>query len=481
MSKDKAIILGLSGDQCFLADMLSQLASDGYELTGATPLFGSVLGVIYSLRRGDCIDRAVFKVGKREPGSLSRCWDIDLRGDRTMINERLQAYIDFENSQGYRLAEIIPLAAFPPGEPGADSVGVTCVFERKGTRGTPLSLDKWAMKETRDNTKAFVPCPVLGCRQVLPRMTSQGPNLGSAKDQIAAYLCPEHRVFVSPSTFEYEARFQSILWRSPDDEEALRVVEGVLGGKRTWSRMGRENDEDSLTWNVFYCLQKNKLLRDFAEKLVRTRLFSEWGQVEKAVFWSVDIEGNQVWPELIKARKMLGESATHGSEPDLLLVTRDSVILVEIKFNAPVKTSANQLPTYYTDAAKKLNAFTVSADSAIDHIGYEMARFFLLGKALEAITGKSFSYVTITKSSKDVGISAEVSKVVNGPQFVHLTWKQVRDFLSVVSVTDGRPEAERRILLRYLDGKTAGYDGQQLQCLLDAPGKGPIVLPVHNA
>jgi len=47
---------------------------------------------------------------------------------------------------------------------------------------------------------------------------------------------------------------------------------------------------------------------------------------------------------LKEARADLGESETYGSEPDLILVTNQYVILLEAKFTAPVLTQADKIP-----------------------------------------------------------------------------------------------------------------------------------------
>jgi len=466
MLKDKAEIFDLLGSSMFLAAKLNKVASEGYELTRITPLFGNVNSAIYRLSRGNYIDKAVFQFSKREQGSLFRCWPVKLRGSAPEnVHEELNTYISFENYQGYRLAEIIPLTAFSPDKPGPGSVGINTVFERKGAAGTALTLDKWSMNETREFFDA-VPCPVLGCRHVLARMTSQGPNLHSPKGHLENYLCPDHRIYVSPSTFEYENPLQSILWRAPDDKAALDVINNTSGGKRTWSRMGRENDEDSLTWNFFYYLQKNKLLGKFIEAHVKTPIIAASGNVEKAVFWSFDIQKNQVCQDLIAARQYLGESPTHGSEPDLLVTTDMNVILFEIKYNSPVKTKPSKIPINYATPATTMQVFNVTLGDAITQLGYEMVRFFMLGRALQATTGKSFYYVTITKSGTCADLSAQVANVVNHPRFIHLSWAQLQEFLGKIGNTQGKEEAERNILMRYLDAKSAGYVGQKLQHLL---------------
>jgi len=465
MFANKAMIFDLPAENWKLASRLNEVASCGYELQGITPLFGSINAAIYSLRRGDYIDKAVFRFSKNEQGSLFRCWDLKLHGGRDNVSEEMQTYIDFENAQGYRLAEIIPLTAFSPDKPGPGSIGVSLVFERRGGEGTTISLDKWSLKNNREEL-ASVPCPALGCKHSVDRMTKKGPNLDSAKTLLYNYLCPDHRIYISPSTFEYENPLQSILWRTPADEDALSVFR-IPNGKRTRSRMGRENDEDSLTWNVFYFLEKYNLLGQFLSVHVQTQYGYFDKNVEKTVYWSVDMQQKQVWQDLINARKKLGESDFYGSEPDLFLVTENHVTLLEIKFKSSVYTECKNIPHYYEDAEKELQVFAVSLKEAVAQLGYEMVRFFLLGTALESITKKHFCYITLTRSEQDKDLLYKVRNVVKHPQtLIHINWGQVQKFLRGTSLHE-TAKAERRILTRYLDGKTAGYSGQQIQQLLD--------------
>lgn len=93
----------------------------------------------------------------------------------------------------------------------------------------------WTLKQERLITEEGVPCPVIGCNFVAPKMSADGTNLNSKKEERSNYLCPIHRIYISPSTFEYEEPTTSILW--PEDKETVLILS--KSGKRTWSRMGR--------------------------------------------------------------------------------------------------------------------------------------------------------------------------------------------------------------------------------------------------
>jgi|GEM_PF-2647655 len=133
-----------------------------------------------------------------------------------MIDEEMQTYIDFEDTQGYRLADIIPLTAFSPDKPGPGSIGVSLVFERRGGEGTDISLDKWSLKDNREESVS-VPCPVLGCKHSVDRMTKKDTNLNSDN-----YLFPDHRIYIYIT-----------LTRSEQDKDLLCKVKKVVKNPQT--------------------------------------------------------------------------------------------------------------------------------------------------------------------------------------------------------------------------------------------------------
>lgn len=113
----------------------------------------------------------------------------------------------------------------------------------------------FGMKELKEwifVTPDEVVCPVRDCETRVPRqrMTFKRDN---------KFMCPQHNIYISPTTFEYEDWLENILWKGKDDIELLRQIMKV---KRE-SRMGRDNSEDSLTWNVFRFHEKRELVIDY--------------------------------------------------------------------------------------------------------------------------------------------------------------------------------------------------------------------------
>ena len=208
-------------------------------------------------------------------------------------------------------------------------------MDRDGTEGKAV-MGMYGIKDLKQNKKADgeeVPCPVEGCETIVPRMRQRGSNLNSKNSDLKDFYCINHGIYVSPSTFKYDICERNIVW--PCDMRALRDLKAVKGGKRTKSRMDRENDEDSLSWNVFFFLHKSNLLPDM---LAGLEIVAPRERIERTLFWSVDIGAFVVPLEFRRARKALGESECNGSEPDLVAVTENSVTIIEVKVNAPAKT-----------------------------------------------------------------------------------------------------------------------------------------------
>jgi hypothetical protein len=90
-----------------------------------------------------------------------------------------------------------------------------------------------------------VECPIRGCPH---RVASQRKEF--MKEE--RFRCPEHRIVISPSTFEYDREEDNLLCRDATD---LALLERIRRVKRE-SRMARDNSEDAATWNVFRSLEK---------------------------------------------------------------------------------------------------------------------------------------------------------------------------------------------------------------------------------
>jgi len=175
------------------------------------------------------------------------------------------------------------------------------------------------LKPRLNVTDHHVECPVNGCRVRVPRQCrvfKPDPR----------FLCSDHRIYISPSTFEYENKLDNLLWTSAED---LALLSAIRGAKRE-SRMARDNSEDALTWNVFRHLEKTGALRDYSATLT-----GRSSSAVDVVYWSYSQRHRGGWPELVNARREFGESPGRGSEPDLILIADDALLWIEAKLTAP--------------------------------------------------------------------------------------------------------------------------------------------------
>lgn len=406
---------------------LTEAAEDGYR-------FG---GIIDEPPRNS----ALVWLNRAGSGSLFRVWYVS-RDSRGHLEPSLQRLLLLEGVQGFRLVA--------SRDAHGQKKGTYLFFERLGDSQAPLRIDKEIAKQGRPVTGGEVPCPVIGCTFTAPKMAQGGVNLDGPKSNLAGYLCPHHRIYASPSTFEYEDPSTSMIW--PGDTEATATAQVLTGrgGKRTWSRMGRERDEDSVTWNVFRYLERVGDL----DALLKKAGVHVSGDV-KPIYWSVD--AGAVWPPLVAARKALGEDPARGSEPDIILETSSSIVIVEVKFTAPSVTSKDPIPAYYDIYAQKNapNLFTGNVTAAVGEIGYELTRFFLLAHALGAATRKQAHVVSLTCEQQDGDLEQRVARAVSGNvSYARITWDDVQKVVLRQSSMDAT------LLHRYLEGKTAGYDSK---------------------
>ena len=108
------------------------------------------------------------------------------------------------------------------------------------------------LKEKIFVTENEVDCPVRDCHEKVKRQR----KFFRCEPQ---FQCPYHKIYISPSTFEYESEFDNLLWKASEDRALLHRIKTF---KRE-SRMARDNSEDALTWNVFRYLERKKQLSDF--------------------------------------------------------------------------------------------------------------------------------------------------------------------------------------------------------------------------
>ena len=293
-------------------------------------------------------------------------------------------------------------------------------------------------------TKREVPCPVQGCQHTVVRQTR--------KDLITEprFHCQDHPIFISPSTWEYDDPAANILWNFDDLKKLFKV-------KRETKRIGRDNSEDAVTWNVFQYLINSGNLTDLLKEMCGRPVLSP-----VPYFWSGDSNG-QPWGMLNTARDTFGETRRRGSEPDLAIQTDKVLFFIEAKLGAGNKTkpSTPGNPKKYTTGGDGWFTKVFSPGATYEHVAeihkrYELLRFWLLGSWMAAKASLDFVLVNLVRDAEKEDIEAEFGKHIvqnEDRRFVKWTWERIYSF---IEQTDQDTHSKRTIL-EYFQQKTMGY------------------------
>ncbi len=180
-------------------------------------------------------------------------------------------------------------------------------------------------------------CPVGSCRAEL-----QHHQIGK-RSQL---LCPDHKIRVHLNTFVYQDALRNIRFERDYFERA--ILKNKL--KAETHRLGYENSEDALTWNVFAALARRKQLSALSRSLFQLDSDDEpelylWGLM---VSLDGPVPQNQ-FDALCAAREVFESNITRmHTEPDIMLyVPGKFLILVEAKFtsgNTVAEWDASDVP-----------------------------------------------------------------------------------------------------------------------------------------
>ncbi|HNT90476.1 MAG: hypothetical protein BWY08_00755 [Bacteroidetes bacterium ADurb.Bin174] len=295
-------------------------------------------------------------------------------------------------------------------------------------------------------TQTTVECPVKDCSCIVERQHR-------SFRREARFMCPEHKIYISPTTFEYDSKIDNLLWQNKVD---LELLEEIKKAKRE-SRIERDNSEDSLTWNVFRYLENTNQLAS---------LLSHFGHVSHfdadLIYWSYSLKLKGPWQELKRARYEFGESQARGSEPDLIALTDKSLYFIEAKLTATNNTSPsdkNNRKKYLTGGnGWYKQVFRSDFDTvAIQAKKYELFRFWLLGSWLAKEINRNFCLINIVLSERDKDIEERfiphIIQVEGQRQFKRITWEGIYDYI----VKNAPDSQDKQLMVKYFHNKTIGY------------------------
>ena len=293
-----------------------------------------------------------------------------------------------------------------------------------------------------------VPCPVIGCSLWVERQRGT-----YKKDDM--YKCQKHRIYISPSTFEYEDYESNLLLFDQDDRELL---EAIFAEKRE-SRMAREKSEDAVTWNVFRYLEKSGLLKDYLDSISRSG-----NEDARIIYWSFDPMVGGPYEPLVLAREEFGEKSNQGSEPDLIIEAKGNIYFIEAKLDSgnkggPAKSTNKKK---YETGGNNWFGEVFKSGSDFDKVAniekfYELMRLWLLGTwVANEYLHRNFFLINLVLSRKERDIEDLFGRHVHYNEtraFKRRSWEQVYSFIERMAPLEGKKE-----IVEYFHGKTLGYN-----------------------
>jgi len=302
------------------------------------------------------------------------------------------------------------------------------------------------LKPKIELTLTEIVCPVKGCVQHVQRR--QKSNQAEARFQ-----CPEHRIYISPTTFEYPDMKDNLLWKKEAD---LALLEKIKAVKRE-IRMEHDNSEDALTWNVFRYLETANLLSGFLSSFTQ----KDQGKTE-LIYWSYSQGAGTTWQELKRARQEFGEPPLRSSEPDLIAVTDKALFFIEAKLTANNNlkpSNPKEYKKYLSGGGDWFHKVFLSDYEivAIEAEKYELMRFWLLGSWIAADIGLEFYLVNLVPSARETDIEARFTPHIqrsDSRQFKRLAWEDIYSW----GVGHAPESEEKRRWMSYFENKTVGYD-----------------------
>ncbi len=293
--------------------------------------------------------------------------------------------------------------------------------------------------------KNSVECPVKSCSIKVERQEK------TFKRDIK-YQCPIHKIFISPSTFEYESEQENLLWIDNLDK---KLYKDILKVKRE-SRISRDNSEDALTWNIMRFLEKQELLTKFLTQLSN----KEIKEVE-LILWSYSPQEKTNWSLLNNARIEFGETIERGSEPDIIIKTDKVLYFFEAKLTAKNETTPSDLKNRkkYETGGNEMFKKIFKSDFktvAIEDKRYELMRFWLLGSWIASQLNIDFEFYSLVMQSRDIEIEKLFGKHIistSERKFSRLTWEDIFDFIKNSPENNNKQKT-----IEYIENKTIGYN-----------------------
>lgn len=306
------------------------------------------------------------------------------------------------------------------------------------------------LKDSIEVTEKAVECPVKACVKKVERQRS----IFRREDR---FKCQRHDIYISPSTFEYQNELDNLLWK---DECDLNLLHRIKAVKRE-SRFARDNSEDAVTWNIFRFLEKNNMLRCFFEKRLKTIV-----EEPEIIYWSYSQSQDGFWCMLEKVRDIFELFPSKGSEPDLIIICRNLLIIIEVKLKASNKNSPSNLcvERKYTSGGQGWWNEVFCSDFkrvAVIEEKYELSRFWLIRTWIAEQLNLGFYLVNLVLSEQEKDIELIFKRHINENdrrRFVRITWEDIYKH-----IINSSPLSKDEDIALYFKNKSIGYKNGRLQ------------------
>ena len=312
--------------------------------------------------------------------------------------------------------------------------------------------------EVKKNSRA---CPVLGCETVVPRMKDK--KLGSLDGHLAKglmgeadldhYLCKEHGIYITPSTFIYQNAWDNLLWDDAADRDLLTEIVKV---KRIMAQLHHENSEDAVTWNVFRFLERSEALGGLLSQLSGASVTDP-----DVMYWTYARSQGGVWSELAEAWDEFGELPQRASEPDVIIRSDETAFMIEAKLGSDSGRRTTWTPKQKAERAERYGRgeryLRRSVGEIMDAGHYQLMRFWVLGCWIAERVDRDFVLVNLVRWGEEEGIEEDFGSYIRGNRhrrFLRVTWEEIYEFIS-----DAAPESsDRDRMMWYFENKTIGRE-----------------------
>ena len=302
------------------------------------------------------------------------------------------------------------------------------------------------LKKSITVTEKWVECPVKDC----------GKKVKRQKDRFQRkkrFKCPEHNIYISPSTFEYERDMDNLLWRHYEDLHLLNRAKRA----KVEREMTRDDSKDAVVWNVFRYLDLQDLIIPIFQFLLQIEL-----EEPEIIYWSYHRGEKSVWSELDRARREFGEDTGTAAGPDIIIDSHDALIFIqaELAEGGGKEAPSGKDTKKYLSRGRSWFSRVFRSDYekvAVEEGQYELMRLWLLGTWMAARKGVDFYLLDLVREGEEEGIEVIFGiHLKEGPAriFKRITWEKIYKGIADSYV----PKEGKEKIIDYLENKTLGYD-----------------------